>query len=75
MKSPLAWIVALLFAAVPFRAALLSGDHVVFAVDTATTQLLLDDRRVDRVSTFVDDHGRIHLATAEGHLDARAQTP
>ena len=35
----LAWIVALLFAAVPFRAALLSGDHVVFAVDTATTQL------------------------------------
>lgn len=35
----LAWVIALIFAAVPLRRALIDGDRVLFAVDTVTTQL------------------------------------
>ena len=35
----LAWLAALLLSAVPLRSALFSGDTVLFAVDTVTTQL------------------------------------
>ncbi len=42
--------------------------HVAWLEDGVANQsLLLDDRRINRMSAFVDDYGRVHVALAEGN--------
>ena len=42
--------------------------------DAITTTTLLTDRRIERLSTFLDDDGRIHLAALEGPHDQTIAT-